>query len=249
MVSKIVFLPDHLVRRTIQLRLRRSDMSEDEYPHGTGFVIDVDDTQCVLTASHVIPVSRTDPYVDWSIEYRRRRQWRRLDYQTHPRFTSQEEDLAFIILRDKIANSDVEVSLGVGAQLGQEVLIAGFPKVDDMTDGSNLRGFPYPHVRRGSIESWTVSPRTYLIDGFVAPGYSGGPVIKLDPEEEKLQLLGIVSSIDTGDPGDGDKLFPIVDENRFPIEGKFYLYPQGIVKAFAVDDIADHISHHLEQHS
>ena len=63
----------------------------------------------------------------------------------------------------------------------------------------------------------------------------------LDPEEEKLQLLGIVSSIDTGDPDDGDKLFPIVDENRFPIEGKFYLYPQGIVKAFAVDDIADHI--------
>ena len=135
MVSKIVFLPDHLVRRTIQLRLRRSDMSEDEYSHGTGFVIDVDDTQCVLTASHVIPVSRTDPYVDWSIEYRHRRQWRRLDYQTHPRFTSQEEDLAFIILREKIVNSDVEVSLGVGAQLGQEVLIAGFPKVDDMTDG------------------------------------------------------------------------------------------------------------------
>lgn len=249
MVSQKVFLPDHLIRRTLQLRLRRSDVPEDKWPYGTGFVLDVDDTQCVLTASHVLPATMTDPYADWSIEYRHRRQWKRLDYQTHPRFTNQEQDLAFIILREKIVSSDIEVSLGVGAQLGQEVLIAGFPKVDDMTDGSDLRGFPYPHVRRGSIESWSLSPRTYLIDGFVAPGYSGGPVIKLDLEEEKLQLLGIVSSIDPGDPDNSDNLFPIVDKDGFPIEGKFYHYPQGIVKAFAVDDIADHISHHLEQHN
>ena len=244
MVSQIEFLPDHLVRRTIQLRLQRADVPEDEWPRGSGFVLDVDDTQCVLTASHVLPAKMTDPYADWSIEYRHRRQWKRLPYLAPPRFPNQEQDLAFIVSREKIVDTDMDVSLSEVARLGQEVLIAGFPEVDDLISGSDLRGFPYPHVRRGAIESWTLSPRTYLIDGFVAPGYSGGPVISRDLKDGKFQLLGIVSSVDLA-----DNLFPVVDEEGFPIEGMFHHFPKGIVKAFAVDGIAVHISHHLEQHS
>ena len=226
-----MFFPDHLIRRTVQLRFSRSDLPINQWSLGTGFVFDVEDTQYILTAAHVIPIWEVNPYGRWEIQQRRLAKWETLHCTHKLPHVDIEKDLAIIRPDTKLMDSQ-EVKVTGSAKLGQEVLIAGFPVVDDFWSAHTPTNRPYPHVRRGWIESWIGSPEIYHVDGFVAGGYSGGPVINTISDTNEAQLLGIVSSTPTD-----RRRFPVVNAEGHPVPGLFYSPPQGIVRVIGITGI------------
>lgn len=81
--------------------------------------------------------------------------------------------------------------------LGDEGYFLGFPYGFSTLDKSNLNdGFPFPLIKQAVLSGiYPENGITYLLlDGHNNPGFSGGPVLFLDPARKSYHLAGIVTS-------------------------------------------------------
>ncbi len=220
-----------LLQRVIQVRLSQTDLGDQKFTYGTGFVVDVSLSQYVITATHLYPIESLPEGVKWNFQFRHNRQWRTemVDLSSS---RSKGDLLVFKLQTPILVRNNISYG-GEGLYLGQEVWFAGFPDIDDLHEESNY-GLPTPHVRHGWVESG--KDDTYRIDAIAAGGYSGGPVIYRDGPTEQVKLLGIVSST----LRDGRR-FSIVNDQGAPVPG-LYFHPSYGVNVVGVGTLLNEIA-------
>ena len=165
--------------------------------HGTGFTVEVDDRQFLVTAAHVVPSkSEVEAYLDGG--------WRVL----RGRYIPPDPDYVDVAVFElEVAITPTHpTTFGVeGAMLGQELFILGYPF--DPSAAAELihqEGLgPLPMVKGGRLAAWLHAPgpgrNTMLVDCYANEGFSGGPVVGFLPApgagnaRRAVGILGVVS--------------------------------------------------------
>ena len=160
----------------------------------TGFTIEVDRRQYLITARHLLP----SPPSKGVVEIFRDSKWEKLDFrlvQVEPATV----DIAALALTEQLP-SLLPVVLGFkNVALSQAVFFVGFPFGLSIDGRVFNKGFPIPLVKHGIISSIdTRRGDPFLVDGVNNPGFSGGPVVCVEgaftPEIIGPKIIGVVSA-------------------------------------------------------
>lgn len=171
-------VPSNILQRVFALRVGMEQ--------ATGFTIEVDNRQYLITARHV--VSNSPP----AIEICHDNKWVKVPIKLLG-VEPEGVDIAVIVLPQQLS-SLLPIQLGIkGSFLSQDVFFVGFP-YGIMIDGHALNaGFPMPLVKHGIIAAFgNGSGAPFLVDGINNPGFSGGPVIRSDNPKNPT-IIGVVS--------------------------------------------------------
>lgn len=156
---------------------------------GTAFAIEVADRQYLVTAKHVINEER-ELRVTVLDEQR--------PLPSAGVWTSAVADVAVIALEHQLA-PPLSVKFGQkGMVFSQSAYFLGYPYGitwhPDSARSMN-RGFPLPLIK-GAIVSGEIEAGPahglLVLDGHANPGFSGGPVVIVDPKTGDQQIVGIV---------------------------------------------------------
>src|SRR6266849_7198230 len=142
---------------------------------GTGFTIDVDGRQYLITARHILQQSP----VPSEVFVLRGSEWIKLPFRAVV-VEPAKVDIAVLALPQPISAAG-PVRVGVaGRFLSQEVFFLGYP-FGLTVDGRALNnGFPFPLAKHGIIAGLSFGDDPYIIDAINNPGFSGGPVMRMD---------------------------------------------------------------------
>lgn len=155
---------------------------------GTGFTIEVDGRQYLITARHLVSKAPSRG----TIEILRDSQWLKIDYQTilvEPTTV----DIAVLALPIQISNL-LPIELGFkSSYLSQAVFFVGFPYGLSVDGRAINGGFPIPLVKHGIIASLGFNHDPFLVDGINNPGFSGGPVVRAEVGSSPI-ILGVISA-------------------------------------------------------
>lgn len=153
---------------------------------GTGFTIDVDNRQYLITAKHVIASSPNN------IEILHDNKWVNLPIKLIA-VEPASVDIAVIVLPQQIS-ALLPIQLSGPFYLSQNVFFIGFPYGLSLDGHALNAGFPLPFVKHGIIASFANGHgEPIFIDGINNPGFSGGPVITSEGPD-KQNVLGVVSA-------------------------------------------------------
>ena len=160
----------------------------------TGFTIDVDGREYLITARHVVANLKDEDTVD----IRSDEDWIPMRFKIFR--CADPIDIAVLIPpRQLTVNFDLPFDQ-LNFQFGQDAFFLGFP-YGIASPGQGLNG-PYPLaiIKRGTISGTIpldVAKKTYivLLDGYNNPGFSGGPIVYRDFSQNKyvMKLIGVVS--------------------------------------------------------
>lgn len=161
----------------------------------TGFTIEVDGRQYLITARHLLPSAPSKGVV----EILRDAKWRKLDFrsvQVEPATV----DIAVLALSEQLPSRSPVVLGFKNVALSQEVFFLGFPFGLSINERALNNGFPFPMAKHGIISSIvdTQQGEPFLVDGMNNPGFSGGPVVCMEggiiPENNGPKIIGVVSA-------------------------------------------------------
>ncbi|MBZ0304076.1 MAG: serine protease [Anaerolineae bacterium] len=195
---------------------------------GTGFTVDQDDRQYLVTARHVVGNIRDGDIVDIYHD----NQWKQTEVK---RIEVPRPDIDILVLApsQQLTPSLKFFATSEGLGVSQDIYFLGFPYGWRSSDAYTLtlnNGFPFPLVKKGIISAFGPNVDYFLIDGHNNPGFSGGPVVFSDGK--KIKVAGVISG------------YRISNEPIFDSSGHtnfYYKYNTGIVKGydirFAVDAI------------
>jgi len=160
---------------------------------GTGFTIDVDGHQYIITAKHLVPGTNQVAVIGISHDDK----WESLKVTI---LRSADADVAVLVPPHAVTRT-LPIEIGTdGTYISQEVFFLGFPYdlftevAPDMNDG-----FPIPFVKRGTLSAWYKGQTKYptiLVDGINNPGFSGGPLVSME-NGLKPQVFGVVTAYKT----------------------------------------------------
>ncbi|HCE42846.1 MAG TPA: hypothetical protein DET40_04810 [Lentisphaeria bacterium] len=157
--------------------------------HATAFAIDVDNRQYLVTAKHAMP-GTTDTA---QIKIFHEEKWKDISVKV---MRSDEADIAVLCPPVQIAPA-LPVLLKGDHYLGQDVFFLGFPYMlhTNLTVPDN-RGFVIPFVKKGALSAWFKEGNsrypTIFVDGINNPGFSGAPIVVMNPKREAI-IIGIIS--------------------------------------------------------
>jgi Trypsin-like peptidase domain len=155
----------------------------------SGFTIDVNGAQYLITARHALQsLSSTN-----SIEVFRDGKWQAVAFR---RIEVEPEtiDIAVLALKEQLSDTlPIEAGGTKGSYLSQAVFFVGFPYGLSIDGAKVNRGFPIPLVKHGIIASLGSHGEPFLVDGINNPGFSGGPVVRVD-DPKKPAIIGVVSA-------------------------------------------------------
>lgn len=156
---------------------------------GSGFTIEVEGRQYIVTAKHMVP--GTNQLADVSIY--RSEKWGQLSMRV---LRSEEADVAVLVPPFVVTPSLPLVYGSEGTMLSQEVFFLGFPDMLSSDVPADLNnGFPIPFIKRGTLSAWYRGKSKYatiLVDGINNPGFSGGPLVVANGQNKELRVLGVV---------------------------------------------------------
>lgn len=158
--------------------------------YGSGFAIDVDGRQYLVTASHLLNLNGDQT----QLKVHRDKGWQEVTAKVVG--VRADADVAVLEMPQKLApwdNLPLEAS-DDGLILGQDVYIIGFPlRWTDLGKGPK-----FPLIRKGTFSSVDEgdSPRKLLIDVINNAGFSGGLVVFRPGEQAtaRFQVAGVVTS-------------------------------------------------------
>lgn len=159
---------------------------------GTGFTIDVDNKQYLISAKHLLAnLSESD-----QIEVFHDSQWKSLKVS---RIDLENPRVDIIVLAPSLQLSpplELQPSIG-NILLSQNVFFLGFPfgMKEDVKALNNY--FPLPLVKKGIVSSLAFAnkdEKMLYVDGYNNPGFSGGPIVFFDWYEKKLKVAAVVSA-------------------------------------------------------
>lgn len=190
---------------------------------GTAVALDFDGKQYLVTANHVVAGIAGDD----EIEIFHGGQWKRLPVTLTGLSNA---DVAVLSPGAQLAHKEMVLDCG-GANffVGEDVFFVGFPH--GMSGVGLESPFPTPLLKKGTISAGAGKPgdAIFYLDGHTNPGFSGGPVYKL--EQLKPKLLMIISSL-TGEASE------VLDQHGNPT-GMCVYQNSGIITAV-------HVSHALD---
>jgi hypothetical protein len=164
---------------------------------GTGFTIDVDGRQYLITAKHVVGGIKDKD----TIKIKHDNQMKPLSVRV---IWVMPEEADIIVLAPEVQISpsfELEPTMK-NLILGQQMYFLGFPFGIGMNDKNTLKinnGYPLPLVKDGVLSglSTTEGPNKYtvlVLDGLNNEGFSGGPIVYKEQSSNKLNVCGVVSS-------------------------------------------------------
>ena len=154
---------------------------------GTGFTMDIDGKQYLVTARHVLArlSQESEIYIFGN------NQWIPLQIQLvgHAPDTI---DISVLAPERRLTPPDLPVNASSdGVMYGQEVYFLGFPYhflgIIIFTD----EGFPLPFVKRAILSCF--DGNVFLLDGHNNPGFSGGPIIFGRPGNPPTNIAAVIS--------------------------------------------------------
>jgi S1-C subfamily serine protease len=159
---------------------------------GTGFTLEVDGSQYLVTAKHVVAGMKDSD----TLEIRQGDQWTPLTVKV---LRANDADIAVLIPpRQLTVSFPLEPSL-TGIRLPQDVYFLGFPyglPYDLPTKPLGLiQGFALPFIKKGVVSAMTDHAKVIFLDGHNNPGFSDGPIVfrDLDQSEVVFKLAAVVS--------------------------------------------------------
>ena len=202
--------------RTFQLRL--GDQT------ATGFLIDVEAKQYLVTAKHFVP-EVTDLVV---LDLLHDGSWKKVPAQLVGHAPG-EIDITVLALPKLLVTKEYVLKPDMGGIiLGQEVFFLGFPYGLFGQAGELNSNYPVPFVKRATVSSVSASeagPAIIFLDGHNNPGFSGGPVLFKEQEHGELKVAAVVSGYRFANE-------PVYQgEEKLPIT---YRYNTGIVISYGI---------------
>lgn len=181
--QNILMVPSNILQRTLYIAHGAQS--------GTGFTIDIDGRQYIVTAQHVVERLSSNS----SIKVMHKGTWSDVEIGDVWRSPTG-ADIA--LLSPKIALSPplpLKVSNGKDFFLSQQIYFLGFPFGLRMEAGLVNNDYPIPFVKTGIIANFSVmQPGSQLIycDGHNNPGFSGGPIVTVSTTNE-VTAIAVVS--------------------------------------------------------
>jgi len=169
-------------------RIQYSDKS------GAAFAIEVDDRQYLITAKHVVPGITKDNQVTLNNSE---------DQVSIIRITpilcdNTNVDIIVLVPPNPLATPKRTPATQSGAALGQDVFVFGFPLGYYTSVERNI----VPFVGKGmisAVDARDSSAVKYFFHTTAAPGFSGGPIVFIDQNDNAPKILGVISGFDTVD--------------------------------------------------
>jgi hypothetical protein len=158
---------------------------ESEVGLGTAFTIEVDGSQYLVTARHVLP--NEEPL---SFSLRSATATVHLGPVAPLPGVPAGVDIAVLPLEHPISPTYELVPTTDGMTLGQQVMFFGFPYGMAST-GPQAEHLPL--VKHGFVSALGSASHPIYLDGFNNPGFSGGPVTFAHEKTRKLHVAGVIS--------------------------------------------------------
>lgn len=205
----------NVIHRVFQIRLGESQ--------ATGFTIDVDGRQYLVTANHVVESFGNDDGIDifsngeWS------------PHEAQLVGHANETDISVLAVAERLTPPDLPMEpTHEGLTYGQDTYFLGFPYgfLGRIIFGEY--GYPLPFVKKATLSLMDIP--TFYLDGHNNPGFSGGPVVFTEPNNNQYKVAAVISG------------FLPVQEPVYegPADtGLRYQYNTGIVVADAIDPALD----------
>lgn len=185
---------------------------------GTGFTLEVDNRQYVITAKHLVEtlngVSAIEVWVgsDWK-RYR-------VELVGHVGTA----DISVITFGEMIGTAALPLpAQEAGLVYGQDVYFLGFP-YDFLGTIAMAGDYPLPFVKKATVS--LLGKGVFYLDGHNNPGFSGGPVVFHPLSGGPMRVAGVVSN------------YHAVKEWVYGPSGKSNLYYRdntGIMTAYSID--------------
>lgn len=177
-------VPSNILQRTFHIKHNDSI--------GTGFTIDVEGRQYLVTARHVIEGLASGS----QISVLRNGAWDSIDI-VNVWNSPTGADISLLSLKDQLSPAH-HIVIGEAASffLSQQMFFLGFPFGLNMEAGQINNGYPIPFVKTGIVSSFSsVSGGSQLIycDGHNNPGFSGGPIVTVS-ENNMVTVIAVVSA-------------------------------------------------------
>src|SRR5579863_11771 len=194
LIVELQMITANVLRRVLYIKFGHST--------GTGFTIDVENRQYLVTARHVCEgIGQSD-----SIEIRHKGQWSSRSVKVVGLGAEErlDTDVAVLALNELISPALPLEASSAKLVWGQDVFFLGFPFGLHTSVDMN-EGFPIPLIKRaimsGSIGEPGKEREVFLLDGHNNPGFSGGPVVFRPQNNSSIpfQVMGVVSAFWTED--------------------------------------------------
>lgn len=172
------------LQRTLHLRFQGGT--------GTGFLIDNDGRQYLVTATHVIGAQASGQF---ELEIMHDNSWKPVVVTTVGH-AAHGADISVFSLPHQIAPSGLSLPVAKHFYLAQDAYFLGFPFGEYGEIGPTNNDYPMPFVKRAIISSFNKGGRPSIVylDGHNNPGFSGGPVIIKNPGNGEFEVLAVVSA-------------------------------------------------------
>lgn len=155
---------------------------------GSGFTIEVDDRQYLITARHILPASGVVSTLD--IYYKG--VWQTVSVKSIPVLPNN-VDIGVLVV-PQLLTPTYQVHLDKSIFLSEDVYFLGYP-YGIIIDGAALNnGIPLPFVKHAIISAFDVVGigTPIFLDGINNPGFSGGPVVHMGTDNIP-EIIGVIS--------------------------------------------------------
>lgn len=167
---------------------------------GSGFAVDLDGRQYLVTAAHLLKGLKDGVVV--SIMHAGT--WKPLDVQIVGRGPAQ-VDVMVLALKFRIALPDLSVVPSLeGLELGQDAFCLGFPRAEWSQGAAQAQRFPTPFVKKVSVAAMpdgTSAVRAVYLAGQAGAGFSGGPLLFQPAGSGEARIGAVLSAFECdGEP-------------------------------------------------
>ena len=209
----------NIIHRVFQVRHRESSRL------GTGFTIDVDDLQYLVTAQHVLK----DIEQEDTILIFHEKRWKPL--KTFTAWSSSDMDSIVLSPEVQLSPPYTLEPTSAGIMLGQTVYFCGYPYGLQAGGAEMNRGFPFPMVKHGIMAAITSeeSSTRMVIDGHANHGMSGGPVVFASQGQTDYKVAAVIQG------------YIPQQESRKNDDPAAKIRPSGLSLAHTIDDAVKHL--------
>jgi hypothetical protein len=161
---------------------------------GAAFAIEVDERQYLITAKHVVPgIAKDGQIMLFNSEALKNM------IQVTPIMCEDTNiDLIVLVPPVRLAATKYLPATQSSAALGQEVFVFGFP----MGYYTSVQKSIIPFVGKGiisAVDARNPAGIKLFLHTTAAHGFSGGPIVSIDQNDNKPRILGVISGYDSED--------------------------------------------------
>jgi|SRR6185369_800279 len=205
---------------------------------GTGFTIEVQDRQYLITARHLVKGMKNGDNVD----ILQLGGWKQ--FAVKPLFPTPEEvDIAVLVLDVQISPAYPLEATSENLSVSQPMYFLGFPFGIGIDSRKINNGYPFPLVKKGIcsaiVPSSTNDYMLIILDGMNNPGFSGAPIVFVDQTTRALKVAAVVSGYRNQEYVVKRKITEKGKEDRFTDTDMVIQGNSGIVTGFNIKSAVD----------